>query len=396
MELVIGEDRLVLLKQKLVRLGFLNLCIVALLGLTLRSYTFTSPPFEYGKLLHGHSHFAFGGWLMPMMLWMILQYFPSLAERIRFFHWRNIAFTLIVSAWGMLLSFPVQGYGLISIFFSTLSVAAGFYLAIVLFPHLKKNGSISVLFLKWGLIYFCLSSVGAFATGPIMILGGQGGWLYYDSVYFYLHFQSNGWLVFVVMAVLYRLMEINNLKPGRKSFYLFNLTVVPAFFLSTLWHHPHGVFYWIGGLASLMQLAGLLILLKDYILLKEKESFVKWILGLVMVALVVKCFLQLLSANPLVADLAYQHRNLIIAYLHLVLLGLVSLFVMAMVVKAFRVDQLFKRSLVMFFGGFVITEIILVANGLEILVSDTGALLFGASILLVAGAFGMSGHLMND
>ena len=393
MDLVICQHRLALLKKRLVRLGFLNLFIVALLGLSLRSYPFSGLPLDYGKLLHGHSHFAFGGWLMPMMVWMIMQYFPSSTAGIGFHHWRNIATAVLVSAYGMLVSFPFQGYGVVSIFFSTLSVFAGFYLAVVLLKAtLKEKERVSVMFLRWGLMYMTLSAIGAFATGPLVAMGRQGSWLYYDSVYFYLHFQYNGWLVFAVLSVLYRLFEAQGATHGKKVFLLLNLAVVPTYFLSTLWHHPPAVYYWIAGIASLLQLAALYFLIKDFLRLPERNLFFKRILWLVMIAFIVKNLLQSLGALPYVSDLAFQHRNLIIAYLHLVLLGMVSLFVIVMALKSSvrRSGLIFKTSLVVFIAGFVLTEALLVVNGLELMVTAVEWWLLGVSFLLVLGAFGMS------
>src|SRR4051812_9561880 len=76
------------LKQQLLKFSIFNLALVATLGVVLRSYPFMQVPFNYGYLLHGHSHFAFGGWVMPILLWMILQYFPSISNKVAFHHWR--------------------------------------------------------------------------------------------------------------------------------------------------------------------------------------------------------------------------------------------------------------------------------------------------------------------
>src|SRR5215213_109055 len=98
--------RLRVLQQQLLRLSVLNLFLIAVLGLILRSYSFTAIPLDYKNLLHGHSHFAFGGWVMPILIWMIMQYFPELVMKIPFPHWRNIVVMVLLSAYGMLLSFP--------------------------------------------------------------------------------------------------------------------------------------------------------------------------------------------------------------------------------------------------------------------------------------------------
>src|SRR5215213_6092287 len=270
------------LQQPLLKFSLFNLALVAVLGLILRSYPFISIPFNYGNLLHGHSHFAFGGWVMPVLVWMIMFYFPELSREVAFYHWRNIIFLILFSAYGMLLSFPLQGYGAVSIFFSTISVFAGFYLAFIVWQTTKgKQQSISTKFLRAAVFYLVLSSIGPFATGPIIAMGKGGTPLYFNAIYFYLHFQYNGWFSFVILAVLTRIMEqTSGLAHGEKIFRLFNFACVPAFFLSMLWDHPGLVFYVVGGLAAIFQLVALFFLLRDFRRLKESNSFLRMVMNL--------------------------------------------------------------------------------------------------------------------
>src|SRR5688572_14151450 len=115
-------SRMNTLQQRLAAWSFFNLFLVACLGVLLRAYPFLDHfPLTYKNLLHGHSHFAFGGWVMPILLALILKMFPEQVQRVTFNHWRNLAVLLLVSAYGMLASFPLQGYKAMSIFFSTLS-----------------------------------------------------------------------------------------------------------------------------------------------------------------------------------------------------------------------------------------------------------------------------------
>ena len=58
-------------------ISLMNLLIVASLGLLLRSKILFPIPFlDYSSVLHGHSHFAFGGWvtlaLLSLMTYEIL------------------------------------------------------------------------------------------------------------------------------------------------------------------------------------------------------------------------------------------------------------------------------------------------------------------------------------
>src|SRR5690349_15694061 len=104
------------LQNLLLRLSLVNLFIVSLLGVLLRSFPFLNRfPLDYKNLLHGHSHFAFGGWVMPAMLCLILRCFPDLAKAINYKHWKNIALLFLFSAYGMLVAFPLQGYKAVSI-----------------------------------------------------------------------------------------------------------------------------------------------------------------------------------------------------------------------------------------------------------------------------------------
>ena len=167
------------LKRTTTRLAFFNLFLVAVVGVALRSYPHLPISFpSYKNLLHAHSHFAFAGWVMPVLFVMILKYFPDLANRIAYRHIKNISVLLLFSAYGMLLSFPFQGYASISISFSTLSILASFYMAIAFWKASTGiHNPISIHFLKAGLIFLVLSSIGPFATAPLIGMGKGNGTL---------------------------------------------------------------------------------------------------------------------------------------------------------------------------------------------------------------------------
>jgi hypothetical protein len=352
-----AKDRL---QQGLLTISFFNLVVVSLLGILLRSFPFLSSfPLEYKNILHGHSHFAFGGWVMPVLLSLVMKSFPFLKESIAYRHWRNIAVLVLLSAYGMLASFPIQGYGPVSILFSTVSILATVYLATMIWKvaaAMKQTASIK--FFKWGLLYACLSAIGPFATGPLIVMGKGGSPLYFDAIYFYLHFQYNGFFTFTVLALLYRLIEQQGYKGfGQKVFHLFNAACLPAYALSALWNEPSVVFNFVGGAGAVLQLAGLLYLLKDVAATKlPKRSL---LLRLSLSAFVLKNVLQFLSAFPSIALMAYHNRNFVIAYLHLVLLGFVSLFVFGLAVKANRYS---RTGIRLFLFSFVTTEVLLVLN----------------------------------
>jgi hypothetical protein len=384
-----------LLKKQVLHFSFFNFFLVALSGLFLRSYPFLSAPFfDFRNMVHGHSHFAFGGWVMPILIWMILQYFPVLAAKVAWHHWRNIAIITLVSAYGMLASFPFQGYALVSICFSTLSIMGSFYLAIVLIKAMRDEENITSLrFLRAGLIYGALSAIGPFATGPLIAKGMSGTPLFFDSIYLFLHFQYNGWFTFAVLSVAYAVWETKAAPHyGIRVFLLFNLACLPAYFLSVLWHHPPFIFYWIGGMGALLQLAGILFMLKDFFPLQGSNSFLRWMVWFAFFCFVLKNILQLLSAFPQVAEMAYQERNFIIAYLHLVLLGFISL---SAIISLLNTDPELtlrcKKPVLLFLLAFLLTESLLLIQAAlavgNLPFSQFYLFIFLASILLPVSVF---------
>jgi hypothetical protein len=383
------------LPQQLLRICILNFFLLSLIGLLLRAWPiFHIPYLIYKNVLHAHSHFAFGGWVTPVLAFLILRFFPELYTMTTYRHWRNSIVLMLLSSYGMLLTFPFQGYGAASIIFSTLSIGAGFYLGIII--RLASRGQLFLTsgdFLIAGFFYFFISAIGPFATGPLVATGNAGTTIYYNAIYFFLHFQYNGFFTFIVLALLYKLIERNKtVNNGKVVFWLLNIACIPAYFLSVLWAKPHVIFYVIGGCAALIQLIAAILLLNDIKGLGWNSPMLGWLFRIAIFAFIFKSVLQLLSTFPPIADLAYQNRNFIIAYLHLVLLGFISLFVIVFLLSS----KILPGSLLLYNGircfgfAFLSTELLLVlqAGGyLDFLPSLIyQRLLFALSIFFPAGS----------
>src|SRR5699024_12019900 len=101
-----------------------NFLIAALLGLFMR-YTSISDigfPFTYRYITHAHSHVAMLGWVYLALFILIVHHFSSGRQT----KYRRLFWLTQVSAIGMLCSFPFQGYGAVSITFSSLHVLASY------------------------------------------------------------------------------------------------------------------------------------------------------------------------------------------------------------------------------------------------------------------------------
>ena len=180
-----------------------NLLIVALLGTTLRyKIIFPLPWIDQKHLLHSHSHFAFTGWISQLLLVLMVHFLDQQKQNNTFRKYNRLLLLNLISAYGMLISFFLQGYGPVSIGFSTLSILVSYYFAYRFWLDSSSIGinKITLLFFKASLIFNILSSAGAFALAFMMANKiVQQNW-YLAAQYFFLHFQYNGWFFFACMG----------------------------------------------------------------------------------------------------------------------------------------------------------------------------------------------------
>lgn len=384
-------------------LALLNLLIVALVGLFLRLlHIYSLPKVNYEFLLHAHSHFAFAGWaFLALYTAFVHSFIPNKVALNK--SYKAMFWLMQIAAFGMLFSFPFEGYAAISISFSTLFVAVSYWFSWRFFKDTKpeKKNQVSFKFAKAALIFLVISSIGPFSLGPIMANGGRGSHLYFNALYFYLHFQYNGWFSFGLFALLFRWIEQRHFMYSQKSALLFYRLMVwacvPAFLLSVLWIHPDTWVYFLGGLAGFLQIIALIPFWKivrqcSHVIGNQLSKIVKTLFSLSAILFTIKLTLQLLSAIPMISRWAYEIRNFVIGYLHLVLLGFFTLFLLAYFIghKLLAIDHRWVRwGLACFVAGILITELLIFSQGLAVLLNTTipnfNLILFFASVLLPTG-----------
>lgn len=334
------------------------------MGLLLRFFFVTPIPLNYKFILHAHSHTALLGWIYLGLTTLIYKLFLSEAQKPKLYK-RIFIFTNICIV-GMLVTFPIQGYALFSIIFSTLFLFASYWFtwfSMKYIPQKFKN-RFSRKLLKTSLLYLALSSIGPWAIGGVMATFGPESIWYKTSIYFYLHFQYNGWFILSLLGVLFYIFEKKGIQfnPEKlKSFFLLlNFGILFTVFLSVLWFAPPIIFY-IFGLAGAV--AQGLAFYELYFLLKEhfpifKKSFAPRAFLLLKIAgslTVIKLLLQLFSAFPYIANLAFQLKDFVIGYLHLVFLGIVITTLLAFL-NYFKLLRLPKSFVWIFLLAFVTTE----------------------------------------
>lgn len=167
---------------------------------------------------------------------------------------------------------------------------------------------------------------------------------YLASIYFYLHFQYNGWFFFAGMGLLSEKLEL--IITARKKLYyaflLFCFACIPAYFLSVLWMPFSESIYFVLIASVIAQLTGWIIILKVLIqnislISRNFSKYGKILLSLSAIAFTIKLLLQSGSIHPALSQLSYGFRPIIIGYLHLVLLGVTSIFILGYIISFYNV-----------------------------------------------------------
>ncbi len=384
-----------------IKISLLNLLIVAAIGVLMRyKIGFEFDYLDQKHLQYAHSHFAFCGWVTQTLFVLIVLFLKSNLNGLRIKRYNILLLTNLGCAYFMLLSFSVEGYGLFSIFFSTLSVFVSYVFAYWCYNDLNKLKShhSSVLWLKASLVFSVLSSIGTFALAYMMATKNLPQHFYLASVYWFLHFQYNGWFFFacVGLFIAYLKSHFPLFKPSNSIFWLFSLSCIPAYGLSTLWLELPIWIYIIIVMGAFAQVFGWIILLSSL----KKISFLKYIhfstlsrflFVALAIALSIKLGLQLISTIPAVSKLAFGFRPIVIAYLHLILLAIISVFLITYIYTnhLISINNYTEGGLIIFGLGVFINEITLAIQGIASLsynvVPYINTVLFINSVVLFSG-----------
>lgn len=381
--------------SKFVRLTVLSLLLVALLGLTLRyKIAFSLPWLDQKHLLHAHSHFAFTGWISQLLFILLYDNISkTVSERSNKLYQWLIRLNLL-SAYGMLIGFLLQGYAPISIFFSTLSIAISYVFTYHYLKDTKHNKAIGAKWFRGSLIFNVLSSLGTYMLVYMMMTKSTLQNTYLASIYFFLHFQYNGWFFFACMGLfMQKILQPVSTKANNTLFYIFFASCVPAYFLSALWLPiPLWVYILVVVAALLQVLAWLYFIPKVIQLFPYQKNTGRTLIILAGIALTIKLFLQLGSTIPSLSQIAFGFRPIVIGYLHLVLLGVITLFLLGYIfhTQILPLNTSINTGLKIFTFGVIINELMLMTQGIismgYVYFPYGDIVLFTIAIILVIGA----------
>ncbi len=381
------------------RISLLNLLIVSVFGALMRyKIGFEFPFLNQKHLQHGHSHFAFTGWITHTLFILMLNVLQRDKPLMDFSRYRKLIIANLFCAYAMLLSFTLQGYGAFSIAFSTLSILVGYLFAFNIFRDSRDlSGQVYTYWFTAALWFNIISSLGTFTLAFMMASHNFNQNIHLASLYFYLHFQYNGFFTFACIGLFLSQLKLSSHQEdeNRKLFWMFFISCIPAYLLSVLWAKLPIWLLALVAIAAIVQFtAWIKFMISTAKLLNRSEGIFRsgrYLFSIIAIAVTAKFLLQLGSTIPWVSKLAFGFRPIVIAYLHLILLAIISAFLIAYMYfyKLIEINRLTTAGLTLFVVNIYVNEIILGAQGISSLtytvIPFVNAVLFVVALFILLG-----------
>ena len=351
-----------------------NFFVVSVVGVMMRyNMAFSLPGFTHKFMQESHSHFAFYGWVSAGIFLFVTKYLSENYPKINLKKYQYLMISNQIGSYGMLFTFLYGGYFWLSIVFSSIALFTGFAYFIFLLIDTKSNKNPEIMWLKSGAFFATFSAIGIFGLAYFSSKKEEFDVLFRASTYFYLHYQYNGFFIFSCIGLL--LISLKKLgieieeKLNKTIFYLLFFGCFLGYGLSILWIEMNPIFYGFFILISIVQLFGAILFLnciRKTDLFNNQNFIQKLLISVFGFAFILKFLLQGLSAIPALGVFAFININIVIAYLHLVLLMGISLFLIWKILQLVEIEfnKLLKFSILLLVFGIVCNEIVLALSGI--------------------------------
>lgn len=351
-----------------------NFFVVSVVGVMMRyNMAFSLPGFTHKFMQESHSHFAFYGWVSAGIFLFVTKYLSENYPKINLKKYQYLMISNQIGSYGMLFTFLYGGYFWLSIVLSSIALFTGFAYFIFLLIDTKSNKNPEIMWLKSGAFFATFSAIGIFGLAYFSSKKEEFDVLFRASTYFYLHYQYNGFFIFSCIGLL--LISLKKLgieieeKLNKTIFYLLFFGCFLGYGLSILWIEMNPIFYGFFILISIVQLFGAILFLnwiRKTDLFNNQNFVQKLLISVFGFAFILKFLLQGLSAIPALGVFAFININIVIAYLHLVLLMGISLFLIWKILQLVEIEfnKLLKFSILLLVFGIVCNEIVLALSGI--------------------------------
>lgn len=366
----------------------------------MRASGYLTLPLPYIHFLHAHSHVAFQGWIYTAIFLLLTSTFvdDGQIEKGRYL----LQFRLtVITLFGILIAFLFQGYGPISIGISTLFQGLNYWFFFRFFNDSNRSlptKAPEALLIKSGILFGILSTLAPYFIGYLAATGRKSTDLYDSAIYFFLHFQYNGFFLLTLLGLwTYSLRSLIPEKDRlwlRKGAWLIVIATPLSYFMSLLGNDYREIAILPSILAATLLLPGIYLiggaLLKWSVVPRKNSNWGSWIWKISIFTFFLKTILQVISITPSLEFFAFSNRNIVIAYMHLVLIGTLSLGFISIFIQRgwIPIDPLSRTGFLLLLLGFFITEMALIHSALSgdghpmILLIFSGSMLTGILLIL--------------
>ncbi|WP_226065747.1 hypothetical protein [Kaistella polysaccharea] len=358
------------------RFSVFNFLLVAVLGCIMRyKIAYSLPIVDQKHVQEAHSHFAFYGWITQIIYVLIIKYLHGILPENKLKKYNILLVINAIAAFVMIPSFIYNGYFWASIAASTAALLTSFVFFFYLIRDLKGNHDLVKPWFLGGMFFAVISSIGVFTLSYMMMTENMNQTLYLASTYYYLHFQYNGFFIFSCIGFLILSLkqigsEISE-QENKLIFWLMFIGGLIGFGLSVLWMK---IPLWILIVILLATIAQTVAAVKLYGVVKRNwpklvvnfSALQRFVLMYVGFAFFAKIALQLGSNVPALSQFAFGFRNVIIAYLHLILLMCVSIFLLNQILatNVFKITKPVTTALKLLLLGIFLNEAVLGLMGI--------------------------------
>jgi len=366
-------------KKFFITIGLFNLCIVAMLGVLLRTkMVFSIESVEFSNVLEAHYHFAMNGWVtLTLMTLMVFELLPEHINSRQLYRWMLSG--VLISSYGLAISFIIYGYNIATMTFISMHIVIAIAFAWIFSRDLiKTKPPKPILILSiCAMVSLVLSCIGPETfLGYVLAAHSMNVLVFRDTAYTYLHFQYNGFFPLAIFALFFNYVNdkgisLNAQNRMRKIAIILPVTIIPTLFLSYLWHYPNIYVRSIAIIGCICLYIFLFIfyrfLQSIWMILKQMNLYAKILGVLTIIAVTVKIILQTGTAIPYVGIIVFGNRPIIIGYIHLVMLGFITLYLLSHFLRngLLNGNNAFTRvAILVFSSGVIINEILLMLQGL--------------------------------
>ncbi|MCK9480336.1 MAG: hypothetical protein M0R38_01070 [Bacteroidia bacterium] len=334
---------------------------------------FPIPFLNFEFLLHSHSHFVFYAWAtMALSTAMVVYLLPE--EKRKKTSYGLIFWILYFSSYGMLITFILQGYKVPSIVFSSIATFVFYWFAVIFIKDIRKSSNHKLVkyFSYIAVVSFVISSLGPYFLAYFSATGRTDSLYINGALYFYLHFQYDGWFPFAAFALFIHWLNSHKIEFDTallfQFFVLLAFSIFPGYALSIIGLTDAYPIVFSAQISVLAQLiAGVLLIIfyfKTYkTIAAHLSSFTKLLWWIALLSFTGKTVMQAFSIEPEITVFAFNYRPVVIGFLHLIFLCVISFFILGLFIEKglyqFAENTMAKIGACTFVIATILTELLL-------------------------------------